>query len=85
MSTDSTVKLSHEFGILSMEFRIHVYIYLRPGQAIKDVQAEVGLSHRGFYLKVQDFIESGYVSIETDSVDRRRRCLFPTELTKSLM
>lgn len=68
-----------------MEFRILLYIYLRPGQPIKDVQAEVGLSHRGFYLKVQDFIESGYVSIETDSVDRRRRCLFPTELTKSLM
>lgn len=68
-----------------MEFRILLYIILKPGQPIKDVQAEVGLSHRGFYLKLQEFVATGFVFIVTDSVDRRRRCLFATETAKGLI
>jgi DNA-binding MarR family transcriptional regulator len=85
MSIDSIVKQSHEFGMLSMEFRILLYIFLKPGQPIKDVQAEVGLSHRGFYLKLQEFVERDFVFIVSDPVDKRRRCLYATESAKALI
>lgn len=85
MSVDSFVKQSHEFGMLSTKFRILLYIFLTPGQPIKDVQAEVGLSHRGFYLKLQEFVERDFVFIVSDPVDRRRRCLYATESAKTLI
>lgn len=68
-----------------MEFRILLYIFLKPGKPIKDVQAEVGLSHRGFYLKIQEFIEGGLVFIVGDVVDKRRRCLYVTEVAKAII
>lgn len=85
MSIDSIVKQTNEFGMLSMEYRILLYIFMKPGKPIKDVQAEVGLSHRGFYLKLQEFIENGLVFTINDVVDKRRRCLYVTEAAKAII
>jgi DNA-binding MarR family transcriptional regulator len=85
MSIDHIIKQSHAFGMLSMEFRILLYIFLKPGHPIKDVQGEVGLSHRGFYLKLQEFVERDLVFIVSDPGDKRRRCLYATESAKALI
>ncbi len=50
-----------------------------------DIQADVCLSNRGFYLKVQELIEYGLVFIVNDVVDKRRRCLHVTEAAKAII
>lgn len=85
LNIDTTVKQAHPFGILSTEFRILLYIFANPGRAMKDVQTGVGLSHRGFYLKLQDLCDYGFVYTDVHAGDRRRRCLFVTESARELL
>lgn len=79
MNVDKYIRKSHGFGVITIKMRILLYALLNPGRPIKDVQAESGLSHRGFYLNIQELIESQCVVISEDVVDRRRRCVFVTD------
>lgn len=85
LNFDDEIKQSHPFGILSTEFRILLYIFAHPGRPMKDVQAGVDLSHRGFYLKIQDLSDHGLVYTDASSGDRRRRCLFVTASAREML
>lgn len=85
LNIDAAIKQAHPFGILSTEFRILLYIFANPGRPMKDVQTGVGLSHRGFYLKLQDLSDYGFVYTDVHSGDRRRRCVFVTDRARELL
>lgn len=73
--------LSKRYGInlISQDARIILYVQAHAGCAIKDAQFNIGLSHRGFYLKLQKLVEAGYIVTARDPDDGRRRQLRVTD------
>lgn len=79
MPIDITVQIDRNFekifqvGILSKKFRIIRYVWENPGCDIQDARAESGLSARGFQIKLKELIEGGFLALQENTSDGRRK------------
>ena len=79
MPNDITVQIDRNFekifniGILSKKFRIIRYVWENPGCDIQDARAESGLSIRGFQIKLKELIDGGFLALEENTSDGRRK------------
>lgn len=79
MPVDISVQIDRNFedifyiSILSKKFRILRYVWENPGCDIKNARSQSGLSSRGFQIKLKELIEGGFLSLEENASDGRRK------------
>lgn len=75
LGRNSILKKRYGISAISQDASIILYVHTHPGCTIKDAQFNIGLSHRGFYLKLQKLAQGGYIASARDPADGRRRQL----------
>jgi hypothetical protein len=75
LMADAHLRKCHNIGVISGDAMILIHVSANGGCTIKHAQSHSPLSSRTFYTKMRWLINNGYLNLETNTGDRRKRSL----------
>lgn len=79
MDADEFIRKRYNVNLLSSESRILLHVAYNRCANIKQAHGHSMLSSRAFYTKVKKLTEQGYLQVNMNTDDRRKRSLLLTD------